>query len=219
MADNVQITAGSGTTMATDDISGVHYPKTKIGFGGDDVYTAVADTDPLPIYGGRPLRRKSESFTRPANTTAYAAGDVICNSTSSPTILEFTGMAYLNGGYGRILGASLTSSNNPATNISARLFLFSSPSTGIDNDNSPFTPTDSEIKDVQGVILFAGAAAVDGDASSNIFNGTPVSFPPQGITYKCDDLETSLYGILVADAAYTPASGEEIQITLEYELG
>lgn len=30
MADNVAITAGSGTTIATDDISGVHYQRVKL---------------------------------------------------------------------------------------------------------------------------------------------------------------------------------------------
>ena len=30
MADNVAITAGSGTTIATDDVSGVHFQKMKL---------------------------------------------------------------------------------------------------------------------------------------------------------------------------------------------
>lgn len=35
MADNVAITAGSGTTIATDDVSGVHYQKVKL-YGSTD---------------------------------------------------------------------------------------------------------------------------------------------------------------------------------------
>lgn len=35
MADNVSITAGSGTTVASDDISGVHYPRAKLSLGAD----------------------------------------------------------------------------------------------------------------------------------------------------------------------------------------
>lgn len=35
MADNVGYTEGSGKIIATDDVSGVHYPKSKIDLGGD----------------------------------------------------------------------------------------------------------------------------------------------------------------------------------------
>lgn len=35
MADNVSVTAGSGTSVATDEISGVHYPRVKPAIGAD----------------------------------------------------------------------------------------------------------------------------------------------------------------------------------------
>lgn len=37
MADNIAITAGSGTTIATDDISGVQYQRVKLALGSDGV--------------------------------------------------------------------------------------------------------------------------------------------------------------------------------------
>lgn len=42
MADNVAITAGSGTTVATDDVSGVHYQRVKLVDGTLDADTAIA---------------------------------------------------------------------------------------------------------------------------------------------------------------------------------
>ncbi len=42
MADNVAITAGSGTPIATDDISGVHYQKIKLFDGTSDSAAAIA---------------------------------------------------------------------------------------------------------------------------------------------------------------------------------
>ena len=42
MADNVAITEGSGTTIATDDISGIHYQRMKLVDGTLDSTTAVA---------------------------------------------------------------------------------------------------------------------------------------------------------------------------------
>ena len=41
MADNVAITAGSGTTIATDDVSGVHYQKVKLAVGVADDATGI----------------------------------------------------------------------------------------------------------------------------------------------------------------------------------
>jgi len=49
MADNVAITAGSGTTVATDDIGGVHHQLVKIEFGVADSATMVSSSNPLPV--------------------------------------------------------------------------------------------------------------------------------------------------------------------------
>src|SRR3990167_6318331 len=49
MADNVAITAGSGTSIATDDVSGVQYQKIKIDVGGDGVSASLSNTNPMPI--------------------------------------------------------------------------------------------------------------------------------------------------------------------------
>jgi hypothetical protein len=56
MADNITALAntGSGTDVfATDDIGGVNYPRTKVGFGDDGSYTDASATNPLPVaaYG------------------------------------------------------------------------------------------------------------------------------------------------------------------------
>jgi hypothetical protein len=49
MADNVQVTQGSGTAMATDDIGGVHYPRFKLTVGGDGSANDVSEQYPLPV--------------------------------------------------------------------------------------------------------------------------------------------------------------------------
>jgi hypothetical protein len=49
MADNIAITQGSGTTIATEDVSSVQHQKVKIEFGGDGVATMVSASDPLPV--------------------------------------------------------------------------------------------------------------------------------------------------------------------------
>lgn len=50
MADNVTANPGTGgPTFATDDIGGVHYPRTKLAVGADGVAVDVSAAAPLPI--------------------------------------------------------------------------------------------------------------------------------------------------------------------------
>lgn len=49
MADNVAITAGSGITIAADDISGVHHQRVKISQGADGSATDVSSAAPLQV--------------------------------------------------------------------------------------------------------------------------------------------------------------------------
>lgn len=49
IADNVAITAGAGTSIATDDISGVQWQRVKIGHGQDGSATDVSSASPLPV--------------------------------------------------------------------------------------------------------------------------------------------------------------------------
>jgi hypothetical protein len=52
MADNLETQAGSGgPIVATDEIAGVHHPRTKVGFGADGAYADVSAANPLPITG------------------------------------------------------------------------------------------------------------------------------------------------------------------------
>jgi Na+/serine symporter len=71
MADNIAVTAGSGTTIATDDVGGVHHQKVKIEFGAADAATLVSATDPLPVGHGKTLKIKTGSAS--ATFTVVAA--------------------------------------------------------------------------------------------------------------------------------------------------
>lgn len=48
MADNIAYTPGSGASIATDDISSVHYPRMKMGIGSDGKYKEL---QPLSVGG------------------------------------------------------------------------------------------------------------------------------------------------------------------------
>lgn len=49
MADNLPVTPGSGATVATDDVGGIHYQITKQAFGALDSATLVSAANGLPV--------------------------------------------------------------------------------------------------------------------------------------------------------------------------
>lgn len=51
MADNVSITAGSGTTVATDEVSSRHFQLIKLAYGADGSATLVDTGSALPVTG------------------------------------------------------------------------------------------------------------------------------------------------------------------------
>jgi hypothetical protein len=156
-------------------------------------------------------------WTRPADTSIYAAGDAVTDSTSSPTTLTFTGCAKVNGGSGVIIAATMSDSFNQTTKGDFNLFIFDTTYTA-DNDNAVFTPTDAELKTCRGVISFSAGLNFVGDATSgsggNLFYPGALARP---IPFTCGAASTSLFGGLVARNAYTPGSAEVFTITLQIE--
>lgn len=69
MADDVAITAGVGTAVATDEIGGRHYQIIKQAFGALDSATLVSPAAPFPVLPGLKL---TEQYTRLA--LSFAAG-------------------------------------------------------------------------------------------------------------------------------------------------
>ena len=97
------------------------------------------DVTSLPAHPGTVASNTVKvgvELTRPTNTDAYIAKDVISNSTSTPTVLTFANFARANGGTGIIVRARLMTDKKDVT-ASFRLHLFHSEPTPI-NDNSPY---------------------------------------------------------------------------------
>jgi hypothetical protein len=161
-----------------------------------------------PAAGGSFVGIESTaSFTRPSDTTTYGAGDVICNSTSAPTIMTFTGVGAANGGAFILQNAKVIDSAAQSLKPDIDLFLFKS-SVTIDNDNSGFTPTDVEMEDLICVVSFYGAAFVVGSGNGQIKGQI------EPAVYKCGAGTTSIYGVAVARNAYIPISDEEFDFVL-----
>jgi hypothetical protein len=169
------------------------------------------DYEPLQMSAGRlwvsplgfPVTVQTD-VTRPADTTAYATGDAISNSTSAPTSGGFTltGAARKSGGSGIITDMTIASSNDPATRLSGEIFLFDQAVTNI-NDNAAFAVSDAEIKTCVGVVPFSLF-----DAGNNGF----AHITGLNILFTCVG-SANLRFLVRTRNAYTPASAEEITVT------
>lgn len=90
MADNVAVTAGAGTTIATDDVGGVQYQRVKIAFGADGVATDAHGDNPFPV-----IERGIPTYFFSTAMAAGAAAKIymdIFNATGSGKIAKLRGL-------------------------------------------------------------------------------------------------------------------------------
>ena len=196
MADNVAVTAGSGTTIATDEISGVQYQRVKVVVGADGTNSGDASPSvPLPVQS--PGFSSSDSQTRPNNTDAYAAFDVVGESPADN--LSFTGVGSVQGGCVFITGASLLMETTavPSGMSSFRLHLYSSGPTGIADSAAYNLPSGDRGKYLGYIELPAPV-----DLGDTIFSRVD----NLNFHVKLANASTTLYGILSTVGAFTPAA-------------
>lgn len=143
------------------------------------------------------------TFTRPANTTAYADGDAITDSASSPSVLEFENVGSGSSQFVEITNVILTTTAAAAA-PGVELWLFDTTFTAV-NDNSAFTLTDAENLTVVAVVPIGNKFAATNNGFLQSDDLTKIVKLGEG---------TSLYGMLVATASYTPANAEVFDITL-----
>ena len=157
-----------------------------------------------------------DSFTRPANTTAYAQGDLIANSVTAASVVplkfNITPVSMRRGCIGFVRVAK---SNATATLATFKLHLFTSAPVVTNGDNGAL-----QVASTEGWIgTVACDMATGGFAKAT--TGLKKRFQCLGASdlpsLLCFDAvsENFLYGLLEADAAYTPASGELFKVTLE----
>lgn len=154
-------------------------------------------------------RALTGSITRPADTTAYAAGDVI--GTAASQVITFFGARDPNGGdvnKGLILGAQVVDSAAPATLPSLELWLFDT-APAAQADNTAFAVTDAELAaGFLGVIpltyTYVGLAS-----GNHVQRSDTVAIP-----FEVKSSDGALYGVLVPRNAYVPVSGETFKVIL-----
>lgn len=183
----------------------------------DSVLADYATNGSIPVRSGTLSRVSTAEYQRPANTTAYTAGDVIADSTTAPTTIPFGGVARTAGGTGKILDAQIKVYGYTASPPSSlELWLFQPGTITPINDNDPFAISNAALDTLVCVIPFTvsyvGNPSTTGIQGSRVWQATNLN-----LAFDLGSGVTSLEGILRVGGAYTPVSGETFFIHLKVQ--
>lgn len=158
---------------------------------------------------GGNLTRVSAELTRPADTTAYAANDVVADSTSAPTLLSLTNAMRVSGGSGYVVRVALTTDKKSIT-PRFRIHFFNASNPTIANDNAQHKELYADTGKRLGYVdLSAMTTAADssGSDTSRAFDST-VRLPIVASGSR------TIYALLETLDSFTPASGEKFTLTV-----
>lgn len=171
------------------------------------------NTNPLPASTPDGFFALAASFTRPADTTAYASGDLVANSASAAVALELP-LAFRAAGQAvRIERVRLRKSGVTLTNAVFRVHLFRSAPTLTANDNSAFD-NGSGVLAISDIAGYVGTVDVTMNYAA-VAGASGVGAPGTGSAITCQGTGTSLWAVVEARAAYAPANGETFTVTIE----
>lgn len=217
LIEGVKLSNGAVAPVTIDD-SGRIYISSVFG----EVEIKNDSGNPVPVSSSSVLVAglvNGGAFTRPDDTTAYAAKDVISNSTSSPYVITFAGMGRVTGGSGTIVKARLMTSQKTCT-AQLRLHLFHTAPTAI-NDNSPYLMLYSNAANRVGMIDFPACATEDptnSTAAGSMRPSSDGSYGPPNLWYKCAVADTALYGVLETLSVFTPDNAQTFYVELGSEI-
>ena len=232
MADNYNIRDASNTpiSIAADEVSaGVYSPRVTPYVGGADVAvanplpvnittsanisvtplvggSAVSTTNPVPVMGN--LTITSGSFARPADTTAYAVGDMVANSTSAAGLVTLANVTRTAGGTGYITRATIVT-DHKANPSSYRVHLFNNATVTISNDNAPFRELYADMAKKVGSFVLGPMSTPADTTNSTISRAEDNNLR---VPFQCEAGSRDLHFALEILTANTPASGANITL-------
>jgi len=189
MADNVAVTAGSGTSIAADDISSVWYQRVKMVIGADGTNDGdIAATNPMPVSAAY----KVVTVTCSLPIGALSDGDVMFDTQEIAAAVQLSG--------GVSILQSVTVLDKDDQGIAFDL-VFLDAATSIGTEDSAVSITDADAEDILGVVSIVAGDYVDFIASQ-VATKTGIGLELQS------SASTSLYvaGITRGTPTYT-ASG------------
>ncbi len=156
------------------------------------------------------INNTSAGFTRPNNTTAYASGQLVANSTAAgsvaPMQIPLGNLAAVGHGITRITRARLFKSGTSAVNASFRIHLYQAAPAPQNGDGGAWS-TDNAANwlgniDVTSMLAFTDGCMGTGSATA-------------GSEMFLRLASGTVFALIEARAAYAPAANEAFALTLE----
>ena len=215
MTDNVQLKDGLGDlfTARTKDVGVSGDPIQIPASTPFDQYGTPLMTPANPAIQGQIDIIVAANMTRPANTTAYASGQLIANSTVAGSVTPIAlAVGRINGASCRCPRARLTKSTTSVTNAIFRAHMYKSSPVVSNGDGAAWLSNNA--LDYLGSFTFdmtSAAARVFTDGAKVI--AVPDVGPNQ--YYDLRSTTQNIYALLEARGAYTPGSAELFTLALE----
>lgn len=150
------------------------------------------------------LRRATATFTRPNDTTAYAQGDLIANSTTNTLVTPLT---FSVGKYGiNVKGIQLQKSTVTVANSEFFIDLFSTSPIVANGDNGALSVNLSQ---QVGRISLGATLIAATDGAYIALNNSSI--------HAVATASGVLFGLLSANAAYAPGANEVFTVGLIYQ--
>ncbi len=159
----------------------------------------------------------SDEFARPADTTAYTAGDAVSATTSNSGTTPLRGLAVarVNGGTGYITKIRLwTDLKTCVARIRVHFYTVAAPATAVVGDNVPMTLAwANRAQRVGSVDLLAMATETD---STNSTAAHTLDASTR-LAYQCAAADNNIYYRLETLDAFTPANAQNFFLELSGE--
>lgn len=205
--DVASIAAGDNNIGNVDIVTLPALPAGNNNIGDVDVASIAAGEAHIGEVGGN-LTMITTAFTRPADTTAYAAGDAVGDSTSALTMQALANAARVSGGSGYIVGLRVTT-NKKSITPRIRVHFWNTNGATLSNDNAAFQSKYADISKRVG--YWDMPAMITPADTTNSDQSTAIDMTVR-IPYTC--AATNLYYTLETLDIFTPASGDAWSITV-----
>lgn len=189
------------TALSTNDGTGKHIPK----------HEFTAGEAHVGKVGGQ-LVQKFSTFTRPANTTAYAVGDIV--GTASPVVNTVAGLARVAAGSGYITGVRLTTDKKSIT-PRIRIHFYNDVSVTVAADNAAFESLYAEDTLSIGTVTLGAMTTPADTTNSDMSSAEDMTIR---IPFVCEGGVLDIYYALETLDVFTPASGEHFRLTVFGDL-
>lgn len=203
MADNVAVSAGSGTSIATDDVGGVHFQRVKLHTGEDGSAEPIGDDDKGSSRAlwvrPRPLAKIIQVTPGVSSTPAYTSGDCLGGLQSiANAATEAGGTGVLQ----TVMMLDRTAAQRPAIDL-----MFFNDAVTSAGDNAPVAFSDADMTKCIGIVALGPYnTAFPGTALNSLATTLNINLP-----YNC--IATTLYCQAVVRATPTLTSAGDITFT------